>query len=104
MHSVRVQRVDITEEAVARVIGAALGEGVAASTDGPATVSVRQGFFARARVTWRADGGVDTVFEVHGQGPPVPLGYVTLRVVNDRGLGRRVADAIKASAELGHGG
>ncbi len=101
MHSVRVQGVDIAEDKVARAIAAALGEGASVSAEGPATVSVRRGFFARARVTWRADGAA-TIFEVHGQGPPVPLGYVTLRVVNDRGLARRVAEAIKASAELGH--
>lgn len=101
MQTVTVHRVDIAEDEVATAIAAALGEGVSASTDGPATVSVRKGFFARAKVTWRADGAA-TIFEVHGQGPPVPLGYVTLRVVNDRGLARRVGEAIKASVELGH--
>jgi hypothetical protein len=100
MHTVSVHQVAFSEQQVAHAIAAALGDGYECSPDGPRTVSVKRGFFARAKVSWHEDGD-DTVFEVHGQGPPFPLGYLALRLVNYGRVARRIAAAIPAG--LAHG-
>ena len=44
-------------------------------------------------------GGVS--LEVRGQSPPVPVLMLTMRMVNERGIARRVAAVLQASEELG---
>jgi hypothetical protein len=99
MHSVKVHRVGISEQQAAEMIGRGLGTGCKVEVGRVAEVTIRKSALSRAKVTLREE--VDgTVFEVRGQSPSFPLLVLTLRVANDRGIARRVAEAIDQSEDL----
>ena len=100
MHSVTGDRIGITPERTAEVLGRELGTEYQVETGGGNSVLVRRGFLGRARVTVLERTGA-TVFEVRGQRPSLPLLMLTARIVNERGIARRVAGLIGQSEELG---
>ena len=100
MHSVTVDRVGITPERMAEVLGRELGTEYQVETEGGSSVLVRHGFLGRAKVTVLERTGA-TVLEVRGQRPSMPLLMLTAGIANERGIARRVAGLIGRSEELG---
>ncbi len=100
MPDIEVQQPALSSEVVADVLRRGLGEGVVVSVEGADEVMVRQGMLRRAKVTVRRSG-TSSVLEVRGQAPPVPVMMLTWRVVNERGIARRVAEVLRADEGLG---
>lgn len=92
MQTVKVQRRGISQEQAAEAIGQALGSGYRVEFAGNA-LDIRKGLFGRARVTMR-DEPDGTVFEVNSQGLPLPLLYISLKVINEKGIATHTAKAI----------
>ena len=92
MQTVKVPRRGITRDQVIAALGHALGPSYRLDPDGDG-LQIQKGMFARAAVKIQnePDG---TIFEVTSQTIPVPLLFVTLKVINNRGIVRRVADTI----------
>ena len=100
MPAVEVRREGLSADEVVEVLRRGLGPGYEVRADGGAEVLVRRGTFTRAKVTVApVPGGVS--LEVRGQSPPVPVLMLTMRMVNERGIARRVAAVLQASEELG---
>jgi hypothetical protein len=94
MPQVKVRRRGITAEDTAAVIRGSLpGEQLQITQNGDRELEIKKSYLARANVSISDEPG-GTVFTVHGSGPVVPLLFVTTRVVNSRGIARRVADAL----------
>jgi hypothetical protein len=92
MQTVRVPRQGITRDQAIAALGKALGPGYKLDPDGDG-LEVQKGVFARAavKIENEPDG---TVFRVTSQTMPIPLLIVALKVINDRGIVRRVAETI----------
>lgn len=100
MPDVVVHREGVSVGEVVEVLRRGLGSGYEVRADGGAEALVRRGTLSRAKVTVASvPGGVS--LEVRGQSPPVPLLMLTMRMVNERGIARRVAAVLHDSAELG---
>jgi hypothetical protein len=96
MPQVKVRRRGITAEDTAAVIRASLaGERLEITQHGDRELELRKSFFVQAKVAVSDEPG-GTVFDVRGSGPVIPLLFVATRVVNSRGIARRVADALGA--------
>lgn len=93
MQSVKVRRTGITAQQAAEVIRRGLGRGYQVEPEGETEILVRRGTFGRAKARIREEPG-GTVFEVRGQGLPVPLLVLSLQFMNDRGIARRTADVL----------
>lgn len=93
MLQVKVRRRNISAEETATAIRGRLGDKVEVSPDGGGELSVHQGFFSRAKVKISDEPG-GTVFRVRGSGPPFPLLILTMTLVNDQGIAKRVAKAL----------
>lgn len=98
MQSIKVRRSGISLKDAADVIEHGLGEGYTAQVeDGDSAVLVRKGSTGRAKVRLREEPG-GTVFEVRGQG--AGFSPLILKVVNERGIARRVAAVIGESSQF----
>jgi hypothetical protein len=94
MAQVKVRRRGISAEDAAAVIRAGLpGEQLDISQRGDQELQITKNFFAHATVNITEEPG-GTVFNVRGGGPVIPLLFVATRVVNSRGIARRVADVL----------
>jgi hypothetical protein len=93
MPQVKVRRRGISAEDTAAVIRGRLGEQLKITPNGDRELEVAKNAFIRAKVTIDEEPG-GTVFSVRGMGMPIPLLILTMMAVNDRGIARRVADAI----------
>jgi hypothetical protein len=94
MPQVKVRRRGISAEDAAAVIrGGLSGEQVQVTQHGDRELEVKKGFLVRANVSISDEPG-GTVFTVRGGGTALPLLIVTARLVNNRGIARRVADAL----------
>ncbi len=94
-HRVTVGRRGITDEQAASVIQDELGDGYRVNPSG-GLVEVRKGTFGRAKVEI-SDSPDGTEFHVTGQGLPVPLLMFTVKIINDRGIARHLAQLIAQS-------
>jgi hypothetical protein len=92
MKTVQVQRRGISQEQAAQVIGEALGSDYKVEFAGDA-LELRKGSFGRAKVVMR-DEPDGTVFEVTGQGMPLPLLWWTLKLANEKGIATKAVEAI----------
>jgi len=92
MQTVKVQRRGISQEQAASVIGQALGAGYKVEFAGDA-LEVSKNAFIRAKVEMR-DEPDGTVFDVKGSGLPLPLLYVSLMLINNKGIAVKTAEAI----------
>jgi hypothetical protein len=99
MPEVKVRRRNISAEETAAVIRSHLGDKVEITPDGDKELSLKQGFFARAKVSISDEPG-GTVFSVRGSGMPFPLLFFTMMLVNNLGIAKRVAAALGADDEL----
>jgi hypothetical protein len=96
MPQVKVRRGGISAEDAAAVIrGSMPGEKLQTIQHGDREFEVQKSFFVRANVRISEEPG-GTVFTVRGGGPVVPVLFWTTRLVNSRGIARRVADALGA--------
>lgn len=95
-HRITVSRRGITDEQAASVIQDELGSGYRVNPGGASVIEVRKGTFGRARVEM-SGSPEGTEFRVTGQGLPVPLLIFTVKIINDRGIARRVAELIARS-------
>lgn len=96
MPQVKVRRRGISAEDAAAVIRAGLpGEKLEITEHGDRELELRKSFFVQAKVGIGDEPG-GTVFNVHGGGPYIPLLFWTTRLVNSRGIARRVADVLGA--------
>jgi hypothetical protein len=96
MPQVKVRRRGISADDTAAAIRASLpGENLEITQNGDRELEIKKSLFVQARVSIDDEPG-GTVFDVRGSGPVIPLLFVTTRVVNSRGIARRVADAIGA--------
>lgn len=93
MPEVKVRRRGITAEDTAAVIRGRLGEDLKITPNGDRELEVSKNSFVRAKVSISEEAG-GTVFHVRGMGMPIPLLMLTMMAVNNRGIARRVADAI----------
>lgn len=94
MPQVKVRRQGITAEEAAAVIRSSLsGDNFQITENGERELELTKSFLVRANVSISSEPG-GTVFNVRGSGPVVPLLFVTTRVVNSRGIARRVAAAL----------
>jgi hypothetical protein len=92
MQTVKVQRRGISQEQAATAIGEALGGQYKVDFAGDA-LEVSKNSFTRAKVEMR-DEPDGTVFEVKGLGIPAPLLFWTLKLINDKGIATKTAEAI----------
>lgn len=94
MQSVKVRRSPISAEQAAEVIWHRLGSGYQIETDGATLLRIRKGL-ARAKVSLREEPG-GTVFDVQGEGgwALLPLFNVYTKMLNERGIAKRTANAI----------
>jgi hypothetical protein len=99
MPEVKVRRTGIATEQVSAAIGDALGPGVLITPAGETGLDVRKNFFVRAKVTMHTEPG-GTLFDVRGGGVPVPLLFLTMMWVNNRGIAQQIATAIGAREEF----
>jgi hypothetical protein len=94
MPQVKVRRSGISAEDVAAVIrGSWPGENLETGSHGDRELEVKKNFFVRANVSISEEPG-GTVLRVRGGGPVIPLLFWTTRLVNSRGIARRVANAL----------
>jgi hypothetical protein len=93
MPQVKVRRRGISAEDTAAVIRDRLGFDLEITQNGDRELELRKNAFVRAKVTISEEPG-GTVFNVRGQGLPVPLLMFTTMFVNNRGIARRAADAL----------
>jgi hypothetical protein len=94
MPQVKVRRTGISAEDVAAVIRGSLpGENLETIQQTDRELEVKKSFFVRANVSISEEPG-GTVLRVRGGGPVIPLLFWTTRLVNSRGIARRVADAL----------
>jgi hypothetical protein len=94
MPQVKVRRRGISAEDAAGVIRASMpGEKLQTIQQTDRELEVKKSFLVRANVSIGDEAG-GTVFTVRGGGPVVPLLFLTTRLVNSRGIARRVADAL----------
>jgi hypothetical protein len=94
MPQVKVRRRGISAEDAAAAIRATLpDEKLEITQHGDRELDLRKSLFVQAKVSIGDEAG-GTVFDVRGSGPVIPLLFVTTRVVNSRGIARRVADAL----------
>lgn len=100
MRQVKVSRSGVGIDEVAEVLRSSLGPQYRVEINGDSLIAQR-GPLSRAKVTTRPDQA-GTLFEIRGEGAPMPLLYFTLRTLNERGIALRVAEAIQ-QAEVLHG-
>ncbi len=93
MPQVKVRRRGISAEDAAAVIRGRLGQELQITQNGDKELELKKSYFVRAKVTITEEPG-GTVFNVRGQGLPVPLLMFTTMFVNNRGIARQAADAI----------
>jgi hypothetical protein len=94
MPQVKVRGRGISAEEAAAVIRNGLpGENLQTVQHGDRELEVTKSFLVRANVNISDEPG-GTVFTVRGGGPVVPLLFLATRLVNSRGIARRVADAL----------
>ncbi|HTS95688.1 MAG TPA: hypothetical protein VMI33_03635 [Streptosporangiaceae bacterium] len=94
MPQVKVRRQGITAEEAAAVIRSSLpGDNLQITDNGERELELTKSFLVRANVSIASEPG-GTVFNVRGGGPVIPLLFVTTRVLNNRGIARRVAAAL----------
>lgn len=100
MPRVVVHQEGVSATDVAEVLRRGLGPGYEVRAESSTEVLVRRGTLSRAKVTVASvPGGVS--LEVRGQSPPVPVLMLTMWMVNERGIARRVAAVLHDSEELG---
>lgn len=99
MPQVKVRRRNVSAEEAAAVIRSRFGEKLEITPDGDRELSLRQNFFARAKVSISEEPG-GTVFSVRGSGLPFPLLILTMALVNNLGIAKRVAAALGQNEEL----
>ncbi len=100
MPLVKVRRRNISAEQAAAAIRSSLGDGVEISPVGDTEVRVKKSYFAQAKVSLTDEPG-GTVFNVSGAaGAAFPLWMLTMRLVNERGIARQVAEAIGGYKEF----
>lgn len=99
MPQVKVRRRDVSAEEAAAVIRSRLGDKLEITSSGDTELSLKQNYFARARVSISEEPG-GTVFNVRGSGLPFPLLMVTLTLINNQGIAKRVAAALGENEEL----
>jgi hypothetical protein len=93
MPQVKVRRRGISAEDAAAVIRGRLGQGLQITQNGDRELELKKNYFVRAKVSISDEPG-GTVFDVRGQGMPIPLLMVTTLLVKNRGIARQVAEAI----------
>ena len=94
MPQVKVRRRGISAEDAAAVIRDSMpGEKLQTIQHGDRELEVQKSFLVRANVSI-SDEPDGTAFTVRGGGPVVPALFLTTRLVNSRGIARRVADAL----------
>jgi hypothetical protein len=93
MPKVKVRRRGISAEDTAVVIRGRLGQDLKITPNGDRELELSKNAFVRAKVTISDEPG-GTVFNVRGAGMPIPLLMLTMMYVNNRGIARRVAEAI----------
>jgi hypothetical protein len=93
MSKVRVPRTRVTQDEVITVLGRRLGAGYRLDRDNGRSVRVSKNGSAAA-VVHISDTPGATVFRVHGRGLPL------IRLANSLTTGRRVANALRHSAEF----
>jgi hypothetical protein len=96
MPQVKVRRQGITADETAAAIRSSLpGERLEISQHGDRELELKKSYLVRASVSISSEPG-GTVFAVRGGGPVVPVLFFSTRLVNGRGIARRVADALGA--------
>lgn len=96
MPQVKVRRQGITADETAAAIRSSLpGERLEISQNGDRELELKKSYLVRASVSISSEPG-GTVFTVRGGGPVVPVLFFSTRLVNSRGIARRVADALGA--------
>jgi hypothetical protein len=98
MPEVKVRRRNVSAEEVAAVISSRFGDKMEITLTGDTELSLRQGFLARARVSVSDEPG-GTVFNVRGSGLPFPILILTMKLINNQGIARRVATALGQNEE-----
>jgi hypothetical protein len=93
MRSVKVRRSQVSAEQAAEVIRDQLGSGYQVQADGD-TLRIHKGL-GRATASLRGEPG-GTVFDVRGEGglAVLPLFNVVTKMLNERGIAKRTAEAI----------
>jgi hypothetical protein len=102
MPQVKVRRHNVSAEEAAAVISSRLGDKLEITPAGDSELILRRGFFARARVSVSDEPG-GTVFNVRGSGLPFPLLIVTMTLINNQGIARRVATVLGENEEWQRG-
>jgi len=97
MPEVKIRRRNVSAEEAAAVISSRFGDQVEIISAGDTELSLRQGLFARAKVSISDEPG-GTVFKVRGAGPPFPLIYAMMLLVN-QGIVKRVATVLGENEE-----
>jgi hypothetical protein len=92
VQTVKVRRSGISAEQAAAAIRSGLGSDYQVQADGNAILRVRKGL-ARAKVSLRGEPG-GTVFDVRGEGVGLLLFHIPTKMLNDRGIAKRTAEAI----------
>jgi hypothetical protein len=99
MPDVKVRRTGIRADEASAAIKDALGAGYEVSQTGERDLEVRKNAFIRAKVSIREEPG-GTLFQVHGQGMPIPLLFGTMMLVNNLGIAKQITNAIGAREEF----
>ncbi len=93
MPQVKVRRRGISAEDTAAVIRSRLGPDLKITQNGDGELELQKNYFVRAKVTISEEPG-GTVFNVRGQGMPVPLLMFSMMFINNRGIAAQAAAAI----------
>ena len=98
MRSVQVRRSQISAEQAAEVLRDQLGHGYQVQADGDTRLRIHKGL-GRATASLREEPG-GTVFDVQGEGSlaVLPLFNVVTKMMNERGIAKRTAEAIGEAA------
>jgi len=99
MPEVKVRRTGIRTDEASAAIKDALGAGYEVTQAGERDIEVRKNAFIRAKVSLNEEPG-GTLFQVRGQGVPVPLLFGTMMLVNNRGIARQIVNAIGTREEF----
>ena len=99
MPDVKVRRTGIRADEASTAIKDALGAGYEVTQTGEGDIEVRKNAFIRAKVSMREEPG-GTLFQVHGQGMPIPLLFGTMMLVNNLGIAKQITNAIGTREEF----
>ena len=99
MPDVKVRRTGIRADEASAAIRDALGTGYQVTETGERDLEVRKNAFIRAKVSMSEEPG-GTLFQVRGQGMPIPLLFTTMMLVNNPCIAKQITDAIGTREEF----